>query len=173
MKTKAKSRLLALVMAFAMVVGPFMSVANAMENEQARPLLLEDQVEVKIEKAENGSVKFCKDGKTIEDTSLMVDKGEKVVLEVKANEDYELEKLESKTADETEKLEVKDDKIELTVLEDIVISSKFKAVKVEEEQKTEQRKTTDNKQETQPVKEEKKLKKTRAKQKKMLKQQLI
>lgn len=156
MKKNVKSRLLALVTAFALIIGQFAGAVNAMENKTAGPMLLEDQVEVKIEKTENGSVKFYKDDVVLDDESLLVNKDEKVTLEVKAGEGFELEKLESKTEDgKVAQLEVKDEKAELVVTENTVISSTFKTVKAEEEQKTEQSETTDDKQETQPVKEEK------------------
>jgi hypothetical protein len=139
MKRKTKSRLLALATAMTMVVSSFAGVAYAAEGQKASPLKLEDQTEVRIEKSDNGSVKFYDGEKVTEEESKLVNKDEKVELEVKANDGYELEKLEAKTTSgETSQIEVKDNKAEVTATEDTVIKATFKSKSTEnatEEQK--------------------------------------
>ena len=132
MKRKTKSRLLALATAMTMVVSSFAGVAYAVEGQKATPLKLEDQTEVRIEKSDNGSVKFYDGEKVTEEESKLVNKDEKVELEVKANDGYELEKLEAKTTSgETSQVEVKDNKAEVTATEDTVIKATFKSKSTE------------------------------------------
>lgn len=156
MKRKTKSRLLALATAMTMVVSSFASIVYAAEGQKASPLKLEDQTEVRIEKSDNGSVKFYDGEKVTEEESKLVNKDEKVELEVKADEGYTLEKLEAKTTSgETSQIEVKDNKAEVTATEDTVVKATFKSKSTEnatEEQKQPEEVT--NTPAEQPVSEE-------------------